>query len=177
MIWSLHARWHTPTASPPASHHSHARSRPGERLSSETSCALHRLLESEECTETVPLGKTRKIQIDKANKWQLHMLILLIKRRAELHCNVTANKDLSGNEDYKMIMDRDEEYSDRLSLPMVARTSQRWHRHFTSPWGLFAHMTAQRFMVAEMLSSFSLSLARRYRMCLVQVLISCIFCL
>lgn len=88
---------------------------------------------------------------------------MLIKRLVELHCDVTANKDLSVNEEYKMIMDRDEESSDRLSLPMVARTFRCWHQHFTSPWGLLAQMTAQRFMVAEMLWSFSLSLALRYQ--------------
>lgn len=51
------------------------------------------------------------------------MLIMLIKRRAELHCDVTDNKDLSVNEEYKMIMDREEESSDRLSLPTVAHIS------------------------------------------------------
>lgn len=46
---------------------------------------------------------------------------MLIRRRTELHCDVTANKDLCVNEQYKMNMDRDKESSDRLSLPMVAR--------------------------------------------------------
>lgn len=47
---------------------------------------------------------------------------MLIKRCEELHCDVTANKNLSVNEEYKMIMDRDKESSDHSSLLMVART-------------------------------------------------------
>lgn len=107
-----------------------------------------------------PLGKTRKIQTDKANKWQLHTLIMLIKRRTEHHCDVTANQDLSVNEEYNMIMDRDKESSDHLSLPMVlARTFRHRRQHFTSPRGLLAQKTVQGFMVAEMVWGFSLSWA------------------
>lgn len=137
---------------------------PGELPGSETLHAFHRLPEVGECTATGPLGKTRKIQTDKANKWQLHTLIMLIKRRTEHHCDVMANQDLSVNEEYNMIMDRDKESSDHLSLLMVlARTFRHRHQHFTSPWGLLAQKTVQGFMVAEMVWCFSLSWASCYQ--------------
>lgn len=169
LLWNgfspgLLTRWNTLKASPHALHHSHARLRPGELPGSETLHAFHRLLEVGECTETGPLGKTRKIQTDKANKWQLHTLIMLIKRRTEHHCDVMANQDLSVNEEYNMIMDRDKESSDHLSLLMVlARTFRHRHQHFTSPRGLLAQKTVQGFMVAEMVWCFSLSWASCYQ--------------
>lgn len=83
-----------------------------------------------------PPGKTRQIQTDKANKWQLHMLIMLIKRRAELRRRLTTNKDLSVNEEDKMMMDRDEASSDRSSPPMLARTFRRQRQHVTPPLGV-----------------------------------------
>lgn len=57
-----------------------------------------------------------------------------------------------------MIMDRDKESSDHLSLPMVlARTFRHRRQHFTSPRGLLAQKTGERFMVAVMVRCFSLS--------------------
>lgn len=83
---------------------------------------------------------------------------MLIKRRAEHHCDVTANKDLSINEEYNMIMDRDKESSDHSSLAMVlARTFRHRRQHFTSPRGLLAQKTVERFMGAVMVCCFSLS--------------------
>lgn len=60
---------------------------------------------------------------------------MLIKHRAEHHCDVTPNKDLSVNEEYNMIMDRDKASSDHLSLPMVLPRTFR-HQQFTPPLGV-----------------------------------------
>lgn len=44
---------------------------------------------------------------------------MLIKHCVQDHCNATANEDLSFNEEYSMIMERDKESSDHLSVTVV----------------------------------------------------------
>lgn len=84
---------------------------------------------------------------------------MLIKHCVEDHCNATANEDLSVN-DYNMIMDRDKESSDHLSLTVVfVRALQRCHQHFISPWWLLVLMTVLRFMVAKSVYCFPFSLS------------------
>lgn len=61
------------------------------------------------------------------------MLLMLIKRCAELRRRLTTNKDLSVNEEYKTMMDRDEASSDRASPPMLARTFRRQRQHVPAP--------------------------------------------
>lgn len=103
---------------------------------------------------------TRKMRTDKANKWKLQPLIMLIKHCVEYHCNATANEDLSANEEYNMIMDRDKESSDHLSLAVVfACTLQHRRQHFISPWWLLTQMAVLRFMVAESVYCFPFSLS------------------
>lgn len=59
-----------------------------------------------------------------------------------------------------MIMDRDEESSDHLSVTVVfAHTLQRCHQRFISPWWLLTPMPVLRFMVAKSVYCFPFSLS------------------
>lgn len=92
---------------------------------------------------------TWKMQTDKANKWQLQTLIMLIKHCVEYLCNAMANEDLLVNEEYNMIMDRDKKSFD---------DSHR-HQHFIFPWWLLTQMAGLRFIVAESVYCFPFSLS------------------
>lgn len=107
----------------------------------------------------------RRLLTDLENlNWQgkqmtITMLMMLIKHCVSDHCNGIANKDLSVNEKYNLIMDKGEESSSLSSVRGgFAHALQRFHQHFLSPWRLLTLIPELRFMITRSIYCFPLSL-------------------